>query len=224
MAKAGGCLPLLGSVVGTGSHSSGGVCIFTSNLYPSTSLTLNTALQAVAVQIHVRSLVTVCCIYLPPHDVISQQDLDDLVDQLPKPFIIFGDFNGHSTLWGSDSTNSRGRQIEQFITNNCICLLNNKEKTYFHEPTRSFHTIDLAICSPELLPLLTFAVSRDLYNSDHFPIIVSHADRGGVTHCPPPRFLFQRATGVPSSIGKCHRDYCPTLATSRKQCNMALIT
>ncbi|GFT92406.1 hypothetical protein TNCV_4636511 [Trichonephila clavipes] len=24
----------------------------------------------------------------------------DLVDQLPAPFVILGDFNGHSTLWG----------------------------------------------------------------------------------------------------------------------------
>ncbi|GBM14721.1 hypothetical protein AVEN_130589-1, partial [Araneus ventricosus] len=176
----------------TGSHSSGGVCILTSNLYPSTPLTLHTTLQAVAVQVHTRALVTVCCIYLPPHDVITQQQLNNLVDQVPKPFLLLGDFNGHSALWGSDSTNSRGRQIEQFISNNCLCLLNNDEKTYFHEPTRSFHSLDLAICSPDLLPLLNFEVGDDLHNSDHFPLIVSHADSGGAIQLPP-RYLFQRA-------------------------------
>ncbi|GBN39663.1 hypothetical protein AVEN_114665-1 [Araneus ventricosus] len=36
----------------TGSNHSGGVCILTSNLYPSTPLTLHTSLQAVAVQVH----------------------------------------------------------------------------------------------------------------------------------------------------------------------------
>ncbi|GBM10831.1 hypothetical protein AVEN_199-1 [Araneus ventricosus] len=126
----------------TGSNHSGGVCILTSNLYPSTPLTLHTSLQAVAVQVHARTLVTVCCVYLPPHDVISQQDLDTLVDQLPTPFILLGDFNGHSTLWGSDVTNSHGRQIERLISINCLCLLNNDEKTYFHEPTRTFHSLD----------------------------------------------------------------------------------
>ncbi|GBM53583.1 RNA-directed DNA polymerase from mobile element jockey [Araneus ventricosus] len=176
----------------TGSHSSGGVCILTSNLYPSTPLTLHTTLQAVAVQVHTRALVTVCCIYLPPHDVITQQQLNNLVDQVPKPFLLLGDFNGHSALWGSDNTNSRGRQIEQFISNNCLCLLNNDEKTYFHEPTRSFHSLDLAICSPDLLPLLNFEVGDDLHNSDHFPLIVSHADSGGAIQLPP-RYLFQRA-------------------------------
>ncbi|GBN41249.1 hypothetical protein AVEN_78773-1, partial [Araneus ventricosus] len=176
----------------TGSNHSGGVCILTSNLYPSTPLTLHTSLQAVAVQVHTRSLVTVCCVYLPPHDVVSQQDLETLVDQLPTPFILLGDFNGHSTLWGSDVTNSRGQQIERLISNNCLCLLNNDEKTYFHEPTRTFHSLDLAICSPTLLPLLHFTVGSDLCNSDHFPIIVSYADSGGAIQYPP-RYLFQRA-------------------------------
>ncbi|GBN40485.1 putative RNA-directed DNA polymerase from transposon X-element, partial [Araneus ventricosus] len=176
----------------TGSNHSGGVCILTSNLYPSTPLTLHTSLEAVAVQVHARSLVTVCCVYLPPHNVVSQQDLDTLVDQLPTPFILLGDFNGHSTLWGSDVTNSRGRQIEQLISNHCLCLLNDDEKTYFHEPTRSFHSLDLAICSPTLLPLLNFTVGSDLCNSDHFPIIVSYADSGSAIQYPP-RYLFQRA-------------------------------
>ncbi|GBN18768.1 hypothetical protein AVEN_39699-1 [Araneus ventricosus] len=100
----------------TGSNHSGGVCILTSNLYPSTPLSLHTSLQAVAIQVHARTLVTVCCVYLPPHDVVSQQDLETLVDQLPTPFILLGDFNGHSTLWCSDVTNSRGRQIERLIS------------------------------------------------------------------------------------------------------------
>ncbi|XP_055943785.1 uncharacterized protein LOC129974977 [Argiope bruennichi] len=158
----------------------------------SSPLTLHTSLQAVAVQVHVRTLVTICCLYLPPHGVICQQDLDNLVDQLPSPFLLLGDFKGHSTLWGSDCTNSRGRKIGQFISNNCLCLFNTEERTYFHGPTRSFHTLDLAICSPELLPLLTFSVSNDLYNSDHFPVIVLYAEGENMT-LRPPRFLFHRA-------------------------------
>ncbi|GFW97207.1 hypothetical protein TNCV_112231 [Trichonephila clavipes] len=39
----------------------GGVCLFTSNLFPSNVVTLHTSLQVVAVRIHVHSLVTVCC-------------------------------------------------------------------------------------------------------------------------------------------------------------------
>ncbi|GFW57091.1 RNase H domain-containing protein [Trichonephila clavipes] len=79
-----------------GSSVSGGVCIFTSLDIPSSALSLHTSLQAVAVRNHSTSLFTVCCLYLPPNAVIRQQDLNDLVDQLPAPFVILGDFNGHS--------------------------------------------------------------------------------------------------------------------------------
>ncbi|GBN76476.1 hypothetical protein AVEN_105051-1 [Araneus ventricosus] len=58
--------------------SSGGVCLLTSNHYPSTTLNLHTSLQAVAVQVHIKTVVTVCCIYLPPNDAISRNDLNTL--------------------------------------------------------------------------------------------------------------------------------------------------
>ncbi|GFU59075.1 putative RNA-directed DNA polymerase from transposon X-element [Trichonephila clavipes] len=171
---------------------SGGACIFTSLDIPSSTLPLHTSLQAVAVRIHSTSLITVCCLYLPPNTVIHQHDLNNLVDQLPAPFIILGDFNGHSTLWGSTKTNPRGRQIEQVLSDHCLCLLNHEEPTYFHEPTRSFHTIDLAICSPSLLPHLNFSVEKNLYNSDHFPVILSYAsDPTGKTF--PPTYSYRRA-------------------------------
>ncbi|GFX24546.1 hypothetical protein TNCV_1718511 [Trichonephila clavipes] len=35
-------------------------------------------LQAVAVRIHIHSLVTVCCVYLPPNDVVPQVDLNSI--------------------------------------------------------------------------------------------------------------------------------------------------
>ncbi|GBM48439.1 hypothetical protein AVEN_98981-1 [Araneus ventricosus] len=121
----------------TGSNHSGGVCILTSNLYPSSTLTLHTSLQAVSVQVYARTLVTVCCVYLPPHDVVRQQDLDTLVDQLPTPFILLGDFNGYSTLWGSDVTKSRGRQIEQLISNVSVCsiMMRKCTSTNLHAPS-----------------------------------------------------------------------------------------
>ncbi|GFW01646.1 RNase H domain-containing protein [Trichonephila clavipes] len=175
-----------------GSSVSGGVCIFTSLDVPSSALPLRTSLQAVAMRIHSTSLITVCCLYLPPNAVIHQQDLNNLVDQLPSPFVILGDFNGHSTLWGSVKTNPGGGQIEQVLSNHCLCLLNDEEPTYFHEPTRSFHTLDLAICSPSLLHNLNLSVEKDLYNSDHFLVILSHDyDTAGKTL--PPTYSYSRA-------------------------------
>ncbi|GFU47421.1 putative RNA-directed DNA polymerase from transposon X-element [Trichonephila clavipes] len=196
-----------------GPSVSGGVCIFTSLDVPSSALLLRTSLQAVAVKIHSTSLITVCCLYLPPNTVIHQHDLNNLVDQLPTPFITLGDFNRHSTLWGSTKTNPRGRQIEQVLSDHCLYLLNHEEPTYFHEPTRSFHTLDLAICSPSLLPHLNLSVEKDLYNSDHFPVILSHdSDPGGKTfpHLQVTNVLIAAADfSIPKSSGHSFQHYKP---------------
>jgi exonuclease III len=118
-----------------GERASGGVALLTSHDYPTHPINLNTDLQAVAVQIHIHSLITICNIYLPPNKSINQNSLNNIINQLPSPFIIVGDFNGHSPLWGSPNTNSRGEQIEQFLLDHDLCILNTNEITYFHQPT-----------------------------------------------------------------------------------------
>jgi hypothetical protein len=62
---------------------------------------LDTDLQAVAVRISYDKTITLCSVYIPPTSLLSLAQLKDLADQLPIPFIIMGDFNGHSALWGS---------------------------------------------------------------------------------------------------------------------------
>ncbi|GBN36227.1 hypothetical protein AVEN_233521-1 [Araneus ventricosus] len=154
-------------------RASGGVALLISNNIPSSLLTLNTSFQAIAAQIFTHKLITVCSLYLPPNTHIDKTNLNNLVLQLPEPFVILGDLNGHSQIWGSDDTNSRGRQIEKLLHDHNLCLLNTHEITHFHTPTRTFHCIDLAICSPSLLPFFSLQTDPDLHNSDHFPIILT---------------------------------------------------
>ena len=45
-------------------------------------------------------------------------DLQNVIDQLPSPFILMGDFNGHHTLWGCEDVNNRGQQLEDLILKN----------------------------------------------------------------------------------------------------------
>ncbi|KFM73191.1 putative RNA-directed DNA polymerase from transposon X-element, partial [Stegodyphus mimosarum] len=177
----------------SGERIRGGVAILTSHTYPLTVFPLNTCLQAVAVQINISMLVTVCTIYLPPNEVIDKKELDDLVEQLPTPFIVIGDFNGHNHLWGSGDTNFRGKQIEDLICDYCLCLLNSGEQTYFHQPTRTFHSIDLAICSPSLLPFCSFSVGNDIFNSDHFPIFLTLNQITAWPNARSPRFIYEQA-------------------------------
>ncbi|GBN23797.1 hypothetical protein AVEN_104404-1 [Araneus ventricosus] len=167
-------------------RASGGVAILAASDIPSIPLTPNTNLQAVAIRIQTQSLVTVCSLYLPPSERVNQIELNNLVHQLPSPFIILGDLNGHSPFWGSSDSNARGQQIEKFLADNNLCLLNSDEKTHFHLPTRTFHLVDLAICSPPLLPYFSLTVDNDLYNSDHFPLILTDSRHNPINPFRPP--------------------------------------
>ncbi|GBN08031.1 hypothetical protein AVEN_8247-1 [Araneus ventricosus] len=100
---------------GIGNRISGGVALLISNSFPSSPLTLNTSLQAIAVQIHTHSLITVCSLYLSPNTPVDQVCFNNLVTLLPEPFIILGDMNGQSTFGTPPDTNNRGLQIEKLL-------------------------------------------------------------------------------------------------------------
>ena len=94
---------------------------------------MNTNLQAVAIH--------VCLLDLPPNARVNN-DLEHLIQQLPKPFINMGDFNSHSNVWGCRDTDKNGRIREDVININNL-LLYNKSYTYLHPGTGTYSVIDL---------------------------------------------------------------------------------
>ena len=113
-----------------------GVAITVNNSIPHHRIKLETTLQAVAVNISLNKTITLCSVYLspppppPPQSLpIDVKKLDHLIDQLPEPFILMGDFNAHHTLWGCIDTNDKGRIIEDFVTKHDL-VLNEKSSTY----------------------------------------------------------------------------------------------
>src|SRR5262245_5929157 len=103
-------------------ENSGGVAILVRRQTPHTQVNLTTPLQAVAIRVSLGPLVTVCTVYLPPSVTVSTADLIDLLQQLPTPLILCGDFNGRSILWGYPDTNARGTLLEKFISDNNLTL------------------------------------------------------------------------------------------------------
>jgi hypothetical protein len=97
---------------------------------PHRSLALNTPLQAIACRISTPQPLTLCSLYLPPSSTWNHADLLNIVTQLPKPMLLLGDFNAHSTLWGCTSTDSKGQKITNFLLQSNLCLLNGKSNTY----------------------------------------------------------------------------------------------
>lgn len=173
------------------SKACGGVCVFVKNFLTPLPLTINTHLQAVAVRLKCLHL-TVCSIYLPPNVTVTNAELEDLIVQLPPPFLLLGDINAHNPLWGSEFFSPRGRTVECLINSNAISLVNNGDPTYFSLAHGTFSSIDLSLASTSIATRLTWSPHDDLCSSDHFPLVLTYYIRTPVfrTHS---RWLIDRA-------------------------------
>ena len=66
--------------------------------YPHREIKLSTELQAVAVSVSLEKEITICSLYIPPNLTLHSQHLNSLLEQLPSPYLLVGDFNGHDML------------------------------------------------------------------------------------------------------------------------------
>ena len=137
---------------------------------------LQTSLQAVAVSLSLHKTFTICSIYLPPSVRVYEQELDNLIEQLPAPFILLGDCNAHNPLWGCANVNDKGRIIENVIGNHDLCVWNDGSKTHIDPATGSLSAIDLSLCSPSLMVDFTWSVHEDLCGSNHYPTFLHMHD------------------------------------------------
>ena len=78
---------------------------------------------------------------------MSRADVAYLIDQLPTPFLLVGDFNGHAPLWGDDHYNGRGQMLEDLFSSLNLCVLNNGSFTYCHPATGKQSVTELTVSS-----------------------------------------------------------------------------
>ncbi|WP_306341496.1 endonuclease/exonuclease/phosphatase family protein [Solemya elarraichensis gill symbiont] len=175
------------------SFHQGSVSLLIHNSVPFSAVPLKSDIPAIALQVTLHKVFTVCSIYLSPNQNYTSADLIKLLDQLPSPCLLLGDFNGHDPLWGSPAPNARGSQVYQFIDSANYCLLNLPQPTFLSSSHGTFSHLDLSLAHPSLFLDLTWKVLPDLHGSDHFPILI---------HCnesiPAPNLLvgnFIRPTG-----------------------------
>ena len=129
---------------------------------------LTSQLQAVAAKIYLGKVYTICSIYLP-HTNITMQEIENLIDELPRPFILFGDMNARNILWHDTVTNHRGRILEEITTRNHVNIINSPYPTHYHLQTGSTSIIDLAIVSSDCALDFNHGVFELLHASDHYP-------------------------------------------------------
>ena len=174
----------------------GGVAIYVKSGISSYRVELQTPLQAVAVSIKCHKRITVCSLYLPPgggrNDWFQSQDMQNLIDQLPKPFLILGDMNAHHPMWHDPRpVDDRGISLVDLITQNDIALLDRNKMTSMWKVDKTFSHIDLSLCSTELLSWFQWDVYDEPLNSDHFPVMLKSEIQKNIGGCE--KWLLQKA-------------------------------
>ena len=90
----------------TGQRALGGVSILIRKNILQNKININTHLQTIAVSATLHKIFSICSLYIPPHDPINEKELNNLIKQLLKSFILMGDFNSHN-ICGSKTTNKK---------------------------------------------------------------------------------------------------------------------
>jgi Reverse transcriptase (RNA-dependent DNA polymerase)/Endonuclease-reverse transcriptase len=152
-----------------------GTAIFVKDNLKVTEIELDSTLNAVAVKVGLNREITICSLYLPPNDDTStlKRDLQELIDQLPHPFILTGDLNAHNRMWGGREENPRGVIIEDITSNLDLTIINTGEQTYFNLPHKTTSAIDITITSPSLAFETDWYVDGQLRGSDHYPTVTT---------------------------------------------------
>ena len=172
-------------------RASGGSSILIRNDIIHSPVKLTTNLQAIAVNITISFVFTICSIYAPPNKRIDLQELEHLFSQIQGPVMILGDFNAHNPLWGSGYQTPKGTVMETFISKNDLCLYNDGSFTFLHSGNGTYSAIDLSFASPTLFDRFLWEVHDDCCGSDHFPIILTAAEDDN--HIKNQRWKFKQA-------------------------------
>lgn len=148
-----------------------GIAILVKNTIPHKLIYTDPNTASIAIEIDIGLKFTFINTYIPPNQDVSESNLKRILNKTNPPVFLTGDFNSWSTLWGSATSNSRGKILENFILNEDLIILNNGNPTHF-STHNSFTHIDVSLCSPHLAPFCSWATLSDLHGSDHYPILI----------------------------------------------------
>ena len=103
----------------------GGVCILVKNNFIHSQVHFQADLEAVAVCITINNKTyTVASIYVPPSGTLNELAFDRMIKSFSSRYLVLGDFNGHSHLWGANQENECGKVVEKLIDSHDLILLN----------------------------------------------------------------------------------------------------
>lgn len=148
----------------------GGVAMLIKNTLAFTPITLPVHSDDLSVIAVIVNSICYVSIYFsrPNNDIFNE--INEILNFLPKPFLCLGDFNSHHQLWGCTTSTYYGEKLLDLISSHNLCILNTGSPTRL---ARTPSALDLSICTPDLASSLTWSPAESTYGSDHYPIIIT---------------------------------------------------
>ena len=136
--------------------------------------------QLSGVKLHINnSSINLYNMYNQPSCNYNIQNFLNVIPNIQEDFLLVGDFNAHSPIWDANcfDCDNNGSVIEQAMTNLNLCLLNDGDiSTFYSKAHGTYSSVDLAICSSNIVDKFEWNVLDDLYSSDNFPILITVLD------------------------------------------------
>ena len=156
----------------TSTRGHGGTGILVNPKLPQGKIDIQSRLQATAVRVTLDKPISICSIYISEEDwrVISPDEIKKLIEDIPHPKIVTGDWNARSLLWHSDISCTKGKYLEEIFDKLNMVVIDEDMQTHISTANNSSSHIDITIVSPALRTSITWTTFDDTYSSDHFPI------------------------------------------------------
>ncbi|KAI2646629.1 RNA-directed DNA polymerase from mobile element jockey [Labeo rohita] len=107
-----------------------------------------------------------------PCSRLNTDILESVCGSMQGKIVVCGDFNTHSTLWGSNDADNNGSVVEEFIDDKELVCINDGKGTRYNSSSNTESAIDLTLVSNEIAGISTWEVKdRSTVGSDHYPII-----------------------------------------------------
>lgn len=129
--------------------------------------------------------------YSPPDTTLALHNIK--VEE--SRHLVIGDFNSHSPSWGYAKPDSRGEEVEDWMIENKLILINkpHEKPTCYSRGWKTSSTPDLAMATGEIHKLTIREVCSQLGGSDHRPVILNIHSIGYTEHIMAPSWNYKKA-------------------------------
>lgn len=132
-------------------------------------------------------------VYDPPSNAWPVNRVDEYKQLFShRNAFIVGDFNAYHPLWGSKTTDSRGRALVDLLQDFNFTCINTGEGTHLTD-SGDLNPLDLTFVSSHLALESDWEVHPDFMGSDHGPCFVTFRGQPLVENSTPHRWIYTRA-------------------------------